>query len=64
MNWEQIDNYTQRAKVFGGWIVKSLVDVVHNLPDRGMQGGYDCRESICFVPDKNYEWVLEPIKNS
>lgn len=24
--WEQIDNYHQRAKVFGGWLVKAYED--------------------------------------
>jgi hypothetical protein len=59
MNWEQVDNYTQRAKVVGGWIVKVSEDVIHYTEYNGLQSGWDWRIAICFVPDQNYSWKLE-----
>lgn len=57
MKWEEIDEYHQRAKVFGGWIVKAYQNVVHNR-DGLMQSGWDWRASITFVPDPKHEWKL------
>lgn len=59
MNWEQIDAYHERAKVFGGWLVKAFSDVTHYLPDQGLQSGWDYRVAMTFVPDVNHEWVIE-----
>jgi hypothetical protein len=61
MKWEEIDRYHMRAKVFGGWLVKSTSPVVHNFTadGRGMESGWDFRETMAFVPDPNHEWKLE-----
>lgn len=61
MEWEQIDNSHQRAKVHGGWLVKAFESVTHNLcvDGRGMEDGWDWRVAMCFVPDPNHEWVIE-----
>lgn len=59
MNWEQIDNFHQRAKVFGGWLVKSYLDVYDWNDERGYERGYNWRESMAFVPDPKHEWKLE-----
>lgn len=59
LEWETIDNNHQRAKVIGGWIVKSIVDVIHNVPDRGMIDGRDWREAMCFVPDQMHYWKVK-----
>lgn len=52
---------TERAKVIGGWIVKTLVSYDsydslndHNSPD------WDRRLlSTIFIPDPNHKWELE-----
>lgn len=59
MEWEQIDEWHERAKVFGGWIVKTNSSVFH-LDNGVSQGGegWDWRISTCFVPDVKHEWQL------
>ena len=60
MEWERIDDYTERSKVFEGWLVKAHADVYHNFnDDRGMACGWDFRVTMCFVPDENHEWELQ-----
>lgn len=56
--WEMMDeshkNFTDRAKVFGGWIVRSFTYEI--------AGGEDAKgtsESMVFVPDPNHEWEIE-----
>lgn len=56
--WEEIDNFHSRAKVFGGWIVKSMEDVMHNTDD-GMNFGWDWRVAMAFVPDAKHEWEID-----
>jgi hypothetical protein len=62
LNWEAIDRVENiaRAKVFGGWLIKQLDDVmtVMHAETHG-QVGYEWRQSICFIPDPHHEWVLE-----
>lgn len=59
LTWEDIDNYHQRAKVFGGWLVKAMEEVVHDTEHQGMRGGWDFRVAMCFVPDPEYKWEVE-----
>lgn len=59
LSWENIDNYHQRAKVFGGWLVKAIEDVVHDTSQRGMVSGHDFRIAMCFIPDSRHEWEVE-----
>lgn len=59
MNWEEIDDYHQRAKVFGGWLVKTFVNVSHYTEYNGMQDGWDWRVAMCFVPDPSHKWIVE-----
>lgn len=55
--FEQIDAYHTRTKVFGGWIVKSISDVhVKMHEDMPPTDGYEWRESMVFVPDAKHEW--------
>jgi hypothetical protein len=60
--YEKVDDNTERAKVIGGWIVKTTEDVFHVAPDWGdasyFKSGWDWRISTCFVPDPNHEWEL------
>lgn len=41
--WETLDDCTQRAKVFNGWIIRSFAG--------------DREECMVFVPDPNHEWM-------
>lgn len=59
LEWESIDNYHLRAKVFGGWLVKAMEDVIHNTDQQGMRSGWDFRVAMCFVPDPEYKWEVE-----
>jgi hypothetical protein len=61
LEWEQIDDYTRRARVFGGWLVESNAPVYHNMMEqgRGMEDGWDWRIATCFVPDPNNKWRLD-----
>ena len=57
LDWQALDAYTARAKVHGGWLVKSTIDVMTKMhPDSSATNGYEWRESICFVPDPNNLW--------
>jgi len=60
MEWEQIDDWHSRAKVFGGWLVKALEPVVHDntLYGHGMMDVWDFRVAMAFVPDANHEWTI------
>jgi len=61
MEWEAIDDYHSRAKVFGGWLVKTFENVVHADPfnqGQGMVDGWDLRVAMAFVPDPKHEWEL------
>ena len=58
MEWEDIDNNHARAKVFGGWIVRTFESVMHNLKDQGMVDGWDWRVAMVFVPDAHHEWTI------
>ena len=58
MNWEQIDDMTQRAKVHGGWLVKSYEHVYHPGHE-GDLTGHDWRVAMAFVPDPMYSWKVE-----
>ena len=56
LEWEDIDDWNQRARVHGGWIVQTAVSVSHVMPSGGLEDGWDWRISTCFVPDPNGEW--------
>lgn len=62
--WEAIDKYHERAKVFGGWLVKAYSFTEHSNYD--FTQGYWVRDQssepqVCmvFVPDLNHEWKIE-----
>ena len=58
MEFDFIDDHHQRAKVFGGWLVKS-VDPVAHIMDGGVVDGWDWRTAMCFVPDPKHEWEIK-----
>lgn len=49
IQWEKMDEYTHRLRVFGGWIVKHVSYYYHE----------SVSESSVFVPDPNHEWDLK-----
>ena len=64
--WEPIDNYHERAKVFGGWLVKAYSAIEHATYDPNQ--GYWAREQsqenqlcMAFVPDSKHEWEIKEI---
>ena len=60
MDWEQIEDYTQRARVHGGWLVKVFEDahIRMSVDQLVAQSGYEWRIALAFVPDPNYEWKI------
>ena len=56
--WEKIDDYHVRAKVFGGWLVKSF-ESVHHWVNGQFHWGRDWRVAMAFVPDPNHEWNID-----
>ena len=50
-NWEQLDGHTSRAKVLGGWIVRSE----YVLPKEKL-----CCTSSVFIADRDHEWAIMP----
>ena len=54
--FEQIDDYHQRAKVHGGWLVKAIENVAHMNGYRPDITGFDYRVTMAFVPDPAHEW--------
>lgn len=59
LKWEYIDENLNRLKVPGGWLVKCSSDVYTHRYEGCPELGFEWRESIAFVPDPNYEWVIE-----
>jgi hypothetical protein len=53
LEWETIDDNLQRAKVYGGWLVKTHEPVYH-INGEISGDGWDWRVSMCFVPDPNH----------
>lgn len=63
LEWEDMESNfgdMQRAKVFRGWLVRSIQDVMVSMHRDQVPGaGYEWRESAVFVPDPNHEWGNE-----
>ena len=57
--WEQLDEWTNRAKVHGGWIVRTSTPVAHVNRDMYCGQREDYRISTVFVPDLNHDWVVD-----
>jgi len=59
VEFEDIDDMHQRAKVINGWIVKTFQDVYHYREHLGdVTCGHDFRVAMVFVPDPNHEWEI------
>jgi len=61
IKWETIDDWHQRAKVYGGWLIKAYEPVSHNLiaEGQGVVSGWDYRIALCFIPDDGHLWGTE-----
>ena len=60
LEWEDIDEYHRRARIFNGWLVKVIEDVHVSLhEDMRPQSGYEWRVAMCFVPDPYHSWELD-----
>lgn len=49
--WIEIENFTYRAQVIGGWIVK----VEDSVCD---EDGNSMAVSLVFIPDSEHEWEI------
>ena len=58
MKWESIDNYTSRAKIKGGWLVKAFDPVMIELNDE-MRPSEENHIALCFVPDPMHGWKID-----
>lgn len=61
LNFKPLPNkqgYTlERAKVFGGWLVREMHDVLHINPNyHSLQPGYEWRSTLTFIPDPSHTW--------
>lgn len=56
--WEQIDNQHKRAKVLGGWLVRTREPVRSWIGGERWDFGYEWTVAICFVPDQLHKWAL------
>lgn len=57
--FENIDDFHQRAKVQGGWLVKAIENVTHVTDHQGMADGWDWRVAMAFVPDPEHSWTID-----
>ena len=61
--FEKIDDYHQRAKVPGGWLVKAIEDVAHMEDNyRPSITGFDIRIALAFVPDAKHMWEISEVE--
>lgn len=51
--WEDIDGYTRRLRVPGGWLVHSSTEIL--VSGKPLKSS----DALCFVEDKDHEWELE-----
>lgn len=61
MEWRKVnsDPYIYKTRVPWGWLVLATDDVLHNLPDRNLERGYEWRNHITFVFDPFHRWKDE-----
>jgi len=57
IKFETIGRNIERAKVFGGWIIKAYSEVIHKENFAEIECGLDWRIAMTFVPDPNHEWI-------
>lgn len=56
--WEQLDDWTKRARVQGGWLVK-VEEPVSHIDMGNHSDGYDWRIALTFVPDVMGLWTFK-----
>ena len=47
LHWEDMDDYTQKAAIPGGWLIRSTTDLNHTHPS-----------GICFIPDPDHNIII------
>lgn len=50
-DWEKVDRRTERAKVIGGWLIRSF----NYKNEKSFEV---TAESMVFVPDSNHDWTI------
>jgi len=58
MKWEKCDDSTERAKVFGGWMLLTTTGVTYIVNGNMPSDGYDWRIATLFIADPNHEWTV------
>ena len=51
--WEKLDEFNWRAKVIGGWLIKTRMFI------EGKRGVV-MSESMVFIPDSEHQWGILP----
>lgn len=51
--WEELNKVMKRAKVHGGWILRSFNYTTDN------KDVYSQSQSMVFIPDPNHEWEID-----
>lgn len=64
LEWEAIDNYHERAKIFGGWLVKAYSLIEHAAYSESgwtwqREQSQEMQVTMTFVPDAKHEWNLD-----
>ena len=62
MEWETVDDWTERSKVPGGWFVKINEPVFHMTESREGDG-WDWRIALTFYPDTDHQWEILPTED-
>ena len=58
LEWEQVDDYHKRARVPGGWLVKTFENVWDGVAEGRPECGHQWRVAMCYVPDPERQWRL------
>ena len=53
--WEQIDDWSSRTKVFGGWLVRIIYEET-TIDHGNCHTNQNYPENIIFISDPKHEW--------
>lgn len=60
--FEELDKFTKRAKVMGGWILHHESNA---LLEKNNKFSVVKSESMVFIPDRDHEWtIVQPVDES
>lgn len=63
LNWKRISDEDYRAKVYGGWLIRSIVKIEDEGAYRNGRRVYNKHVTTTFVPDPEYKWEAMEILN-